>query len=348
MESLRNKFFKSLGPVHTSKGLFDLFSSTHIRFPRSLDRARLELLAAVAFCEVDLESQGNLTIYRKNDPIKRGNNFLTKKLLKRRITPVNKAEINRIFGIILAFFSFFLSFPNRASAERPFLITETAIPVEKGNYRLEGGLVLNRLSSNTRDSVLEIDLRYGLIQNLEVDLVVPYLFREEDGEHKNQIGDVLLRAKVRFIKGREANPLSIAGQLILKLPTAGSDQFFGTSGEPDLGFVAIASKEFTPVTAHINFGYIFIGNTPFGDEPDQIRYALGLELQTNEEPVLLIGEVSGSTEIGNSASKGIITLLGGIKYKITPIASIDGSIGFGLTHDSPDYLLNVGFTYLFP
>lgn len=272
---------------------------------------------------------------------------MTKKRLKRRITPVNREGINRFFPVILIPFFIFLCSPDTASAERPFLLTETAIPVEKGNYRLETGLVLNRISSNTRDTNLAIDIRYGLIQNLELDLLVPYLFREEDGEHESQIGDTLLRAKVRFIKGREANPLSISGQLILKLPTAGRDDFFGTSGEPDLGFVAIASKEFTPVTAHINFGYIFIGNTPFGDEPDQIRYALGLELQTIEEPVVLIGEISGSAEIGNSASKGIITLLGGINYKVSRIASVDGSVGFGLTQDSPDYLVNVGFTYLF-
>ncbi|WDT75752.1 MAG: transporter [Candidatus Manganitrophus sp.] len=212
---------------------------------------------------------------------------------------------------------------------------------------METGLVLNRFSSDTRDANLLVDIRYGLIQNLELDILLPYLFREEDGEHENQIGDLLLRAKVRFLKGREANPLSIAGQLFIKVPSAGRDRFFGTTGEPDLGIVAIASKEFTPVTAHINFGYIFIGNPPLGDLPDQILYALGLELQTIEEPLSLIGEISGSTEIGNSASKGILTLLGGVNYKFERAVSADASVGFGLTDDSPDYLVQFGFTYLF-
>lgn len=253
-------------------------------------------------------------------------------------------------GILLVLSSLFLFLPcvtNTASAERPFLLTERAVPVERGNYRLETGLVLNRLSSDTRNANLSIDLRYGLIQNLELDLLLPYLFREEDGEHENQIGDILLRAKVRFLKGREANPLSISGQLFIKLPSAGRDRFFGTTGEPDIGIVAIASKEFTPVTAHINFGYIFIGNPPLGDLPDQILYALGLELQTNAELLALIGEISGSTEIGNSASRGILNLLGGFNYKFERTVSVDASVGFGLTDDSPDYLVNFGFTYLF-
>ncbi len=284
---------------------------------------------------------------QKNYSYEWGFNFLTKKMLERKITPVNRKVVKVNFLIILALFLSSLTFPNTVSAERPFLLSEKAIPVEKGNYRLETGLLFNRFSSDTRDANLAIDIRYGLIQNLELDIQVPYLFREEDGEHENQIGDVLLRAKVRFIKGREANPLSISGQLILKLPTAARDRFFGTSGEPDLGFVAIASKEFTPVTAHINFAYIFIGNPSFGDEPDQIRYALGLELQTIEEPLVLVGEISGSTEIGNSASKGTLILLGGINYKVDQNMSVDSSVGFGLTHDSPDYLVNLGFTYLF-
>lgn len=268
-------------------------------------------------------------------------------MLESRITPVNSPGKKGILLIVSTLFFFLPFIAKTASAERPFLLTERAVPLERGNYKLETGLVLNRFSSDTRDANLLIDVRYGLIQNLELDLLLPYLFREADGEHENQIGDVLLRAKVRFLKGREANPLSISGQLFIRMPSAGHDRFLGTTGEPDLGVVAIASKEFTPVTAHINFGYIFIGNPPLGDLPDQILYALGLELQTIEEPLSLIGEISGSTEIGSSASRGILTLIGGINYKFEKTVSADASVGFGLTDDSPDYLVNFGFTYLF-
>lgn len=190
-------------------------------------------------------------------------------------------------------------------------------------------------------------MRYGLIQNLELGLEVPYLFREEGSENENQIGDMLLRAKVRFLKGREANPLSVAGEMLLKLPTAGRDQFFGTTGKPDIGFIAIASKEFTPVTAHINFGYIFIGNPPLKDVADQLIYAIGLELQTMEEPLSMIAELSGNSETGRAASEQTLTLQGGFAYRVARSFSLDLSVGLGLTKDSPDYLMNVGFTYLF-
>lgn len=222
------------------------------------------------------------------------------------------------------------------------------MPIERGNYRLESGIIFNRFSSEVNDTTVSADLRYGLIQNLELGLEIPYLFREERSNNENQIGDTLLRAKVRFLKGREANPLSVAGEMLLKLPTAGRDQFFGTTGKPDIGFIAVASKEFTPVTAHINFGYIFIGNPPFKDLADQLLYALGLELKTEEEPLSLIAELSGNSETGRTASRETLTIQGGAAYRVAGSFSFDASMGFGVTKDSPDYLINAGFTYLFP
>ncbi|MGB3941634.1 MAG: transporter [Candidatus Manganitrophaceae bacterium] len=259
---------------------------------------------------------------------------------------------NKEQKIILFFFlSLFVSlfFVDAVFAERPFLLTERGTPVEKGNYRLETGLLFNRFSSDTKTTSLAIDVRYGLIQNLEVSLLIPYLFRKEGGEHDNQIGDLLFRGKVRFLKGREANPLSISGQVIIKLPTAKRDPFFDTTGEADIGFFGIASKEFAPITAHLNLGYVYIGNPPFAEVQDQLRYGLALELQTVEEALFLTTELSGFTSVGKGASKNdILNLMGGIVYRIDRAFRIDASGGIGLTQDSPDYLINTGLTYLFP
>jgi hypothetical protein len=242
---------------------------------------------------------------------------------------------------------FFLLFPAIATAERPFLFTEGAVPTEKKSYRFETGLLVNRFSSGTRQSILSGSLRYGLIQNLELNVEVPYLFLENDGEHENQIGDILLKTKIRFIKGREANPLSVSGQMLVKFPSAGRDDFFGTTGEPDIGFLAIASKEFTPVIAHINFGYTFVGNPPLEDKEDQLRYSLGLEVKVEEGIFSVIGELFGSTEIGGTVSSGPLGLLAGFTYNTEPGVLLDLSAGFGMTDDSPDYMFNVGLSHSF-
>lgn len=249
---------------------------------------------------------------------------------------------NLLFAAIL-----FLIFPSLAAAERPFLATERALPTDRGFYRLETGLAINRFSSSTRQTVLDTSLRYGLIQNLELNVEVPYLFLERGGEHENQLGDILFKTKIRFIKGREANPLSISGQIFLKIPSAGRDSFMGTTGEPDIGFIAIASKEFTPVVAHINFGYVFIGNPPLESRADQLRYSLGLEIKMEEKVFSIIGEIFGNTEIGSTLSNGPLGFLAGMTYHTEPGIILDLSAGLGLTNDAPDYLINAGLTYSF-
>lgn len=264
----------------------------------------------------------------------------------RPVTSNKQKKNTRVWDFLLALVLFLL-LPSMAAAERPFLFTEGAVPTDKRFYRFETGFVVNRFTSSTRQTILNTSLRYGLIQNLELNLEVPYLFLERGGEHENQIGDLLLKTKVRFIKGREANPLSIAGQMFIKFPTAGHDDFMGTTGEPDIGFIAIASKEFTPVVAHINFGYIFIGNPPLENLEDQLRYSLGLEIKVQEGIFSVIGELFGSTEIGSTFSSGTLGLLGGFVYYTEPGIILDLSAGFGMTDDSPDYMINVGLTYSF-
>ncbi len=255
------------------------------------------------------------------------------------------------FSLKIALILVLLS-PLQSFAERPFLTVETAIPTERGTYRIESGLVLNRLSNKAKKTELGINLRYGLIQNLEFDLEVPVVFISDDGRRKNMLGDVLLKTKIRFIKGRAANPLSIAGQMVIKFPTAGKEnfkeEFLRTSGVVDVGFVAIASKTFAPTTAHINLGYYFIGNPAGEDLSDQIRYALGLESKVEGAPVRLIGEFFGQSDTSSSSSTpDTMVLMGGFALQTRKDLTFDTTVGFGLNDESPDYIINIGVVYSF-
>jgi len=240
------------------------------------------------------------------------------------------------------------SMPQPLWAERPFQSTETAIPTERGTYRVEGGLLLDRSSAERKMTQVGINLRYGLIQNLEFDLEMPYLFAESNGKKKNKQGDILLKTKIRFIKGRAANPLSIAGQMIIKFPTAGENKTLETSGVVDVGFLGIASKAFTPVTAHINFGYFFIGNPAGQDLSDQLRYALGLDLNLDASPIKLIGELYGRADTSSAPdTDDVIVLAGGFALQANQSLALDTTVGYGLNSKSPDYLINIGIAYTF-
>lgn len=253
---------------------------------------------------------------------------------------------NPAVPVLVFLFLFFT--PTSVWAERPFQVTETAIPTERGTYRVEGGLLLERSSADKKKTQVGVNLRYGLIQNLEFDLEMPYVFAESNGKKKNKQGDILLKTKIRFIKGRAANPLSIAGQMIIKFPTAGENQVLETSGVVDVGFLAIASKTFTPVRAHINFGYFFIGNPAGEDRADQLRYALALDLTIDDSPMKLIGELYGRAATGSASNADdVVVFAGGFSLQANHALALDTTVGYGLNSKSPDYLINIGATYTF-
>ncbi len=242
---------------------------------------------------------------------------------------------------------FIVLLPGYAFSERPFLVTERAVPTKKGTYRFDAGLSFNRVSDNEKNNALIGSIRYGLIHNLEFALEMPYLFVETGGSRLNQQGDATLDTKIRFIKGRAANPLSISGQMSIKFPTAGREARLGTTGVVDVGFRAIASKEFTPLTTHINLGYFFIGNPPGGDESNQLRYALGLEFEVTETPLRFIGEIFGQSNVDNGLSDDHMAMMGGFSFQAKRELFIDFSAGFGLAEDAPDYTLSTGASYYF-
>ncbi|MFQ5596974.1 MAG: transporter [Nitrospiria bacterium] len=249
-----------------------------------------------------------------------------------------------LFALSLIFLSLL---SGKGFAERPFFETESAIPTPKGTYRLEGGLGFSRLNADQNETVLQADLRYGLIQNLEFDLEIPYLFVDTEEGSQNRLGDMRLNTKIRFLKGRAANPLSISGQMVIKFPTAGRKNTLNTTGVVDVGFRAIASKAFTPLIAHINLGYFFIGNPAGEDLPDQIHYALGLEHETVGTALKTFGEIFGRSNVESAESNNLITIAGGFSFQTIEDLIFDISTGFGLTNDSPDYVIQGGATFYY-
>jgi hypothetical protein len=231
-----------------------------------------------------------------------------------------------------------------AFGEAPFLVTETAIPMDRASYRVEGGFQLNK--ENTDITALSASLRYGLINNLEVAASLPYLSADNGATSRNQFGDILLVAKVRFLKGREANPLSIGGAMQVKVPFGTRNLLVGTTGKADVGFSVLASKEIPPYEAHLNLGYTFIGNPPGNNSPDQVSYSLGLGYKDFRPNLSLMGEFfSTANDSGPSYAKRSVAL--GAETFVRPDIKIDSALGLGLSHHAPDYILSLRGSYFF-
>ncbi len=249
---------------------------------------------------------------------------------------------------------FFLALlPSRpAFALLPYIASETAVPVERGKSRLDLSFKLEQQNPDPHQSryALNAELSDGLINNLEFAVDVPYRFLKVNGaQDEDGLGDLTLKAKIRFIKGREATPVSIAGQLSVKFPSCNKDKQLSQecTGEPDVGVRAIASKEFFPVTIHLNLGFIFIGNPPNAELDDVVTYSLAFDYLTVADYVHVVGELAGETNRDPNTPEDPLAALIGLLYDVdvNKVLSLAGNIG--LTKASPDYGLSVGFRYLF-
>lgn len=237
-----------------------------------------------------------------------------------------------------------------AHASRPFISSESAVPVERGKSRFEVGFLNENYDGKVDHYAVLGELTYGLINNMHFEVEVPYLFlRLQDGEDQDGLGDVKLKAKVRFVRGREANPLSMAGQVSVKIPSCDENKALNVecTGEPDVELTGIASKEFFPVNVDLNVGWVFVGN-PAGQTLDDIlKYSLAFDVQTMFDALRVVAELSGDTNRDPDADTPVMSILGGLVYNLTVEFAMDAAVSAGLTKDSPDYGLTFGFSYLF-
>ena len=256
---------------------------------------------------------------------------------------------NRVVNVLIIWIISLVVVPS-AQALRPYLSTENAIPISRGKSRVEIGFFNERLDSNNSGYGLIGELTYGLINNMDFEVEVPYRFLIQDNaDNEDGLADVKLKTKIRFVRGREANPLSIAGQFILKLPSCNDDKKLSIecTGEVDVGGVAIASKEFFPVAVHLNLGYFLIGNPPRGELDDILKYSLAFDFQTPYEPVRILSELAGETHREPKADSDYLSLLLGLIYSVDLEKFVDLALSIGLTKQAPDYILTFGYTYHF-
>lgn len=247
----------------------------------------------------------------------------------------------------LIFLVILLSIPDHAKAVlRPFLTTETAVPLERGETKLETGLRYERFSSSNKIYTLDAELTTGIINNLEFLVDVPFIFKRTEEDNVEGLGDLSLKAKLRFLKGREATPVSIAGQLIIKFPSGDRGSRLGT-GEADVGLQLIATEEFPLITMHMNLGYTFVGNPPMQEFRDILNYSIAFEHEMIPDKLKLVGELTGHRQEDPTNSGDPLSLLAGIVHRLDKRVIIDGGVAIGLTSISPDYTINVGVTYNF-
>jgi hypothetical protein len=254
-----------------------------------------------------------------------------------------------------------LGLPAPARADRPFLATDRADPVEKGLTELEGGFLYQQFSSSNNLSMLMLELTNGILNDLDFEVEVPILFLQSGNSAENGLGDVNLKAKARLLRAREGRPVTLSMELTVKLPTCNKDRLsaFNPSctGKTDLGLTGIASKTFQSVTVHLNAGYTIVGGdtvvSPSSTETRSLRntvnYSLAIEYPV---PALLpglefSGEVAGHTSSDPYESTWPLTGELAATYTFNPVVTADVETGMGLTNSAPVFVVGAGATIHF-
>jgi len=249
-----------------------------------------------------------------------------------------------VFGLGNIFFS------HPALAHRP-LTTQSAYPLEIHRIKLESGIRYTNFPKGDEAYSLDIELNYGIINNLDVGIEVPYVFWQPQNEESVQtVGDMILKSRLLFLKGREGNPISLTIQPFFKVPTPKNDTQVLQSGpglstgETDFGFVFIATREISPLVAHMNLGYTFINKPSFGRDYENVfSFKLALEYEGTKKGLELVGELSGETNKDPSGDD-LLSVLLGARFVLKEGVSADVGYGIGVSNASPDSTATMGLT----
>lgn len=253
---------------------------------------------------------------------------------------------SRCWRITLASLAVVTLFSTSARGERPFFFVSRAEPLDQGAARAEGGVTYERFSSTHERYTMDAALFFGVVNNLDFEVSLPYLFLSRGDRNDSGVGDITLRTRLRLIKAREANPLSISGQLVVKLPSASSNKGLGT-GESDVGLFALASKRFEPLAVHLNLGYTFVGNPPGVNFRNEFSYALGFEFDTPLSGLQLYSEIGGHTNKDSTAESDPLAVTIGVSQPLGRRTVLDAGLAIGLASASPGYAAKIGASYRF-
>lgn len=260
-------------------------------------------------------------------------------------------NLNNSAIIIFLFICLFLS-SSVSDAHRP-LTTQSAYPVDVHRVKVESGIRYFNYPDGHEAYNIDMEINYGVVNNLDVGVEIPYIFwrPKEANLHMDAIGDMILKARLLFLKGRPGNPISMTVQPFFKVPTPEDDKDILKSGpgfstgETDFGFLLIATRESLPLIAHLNLGYTFTNRPSFGPDYKNI-FTFRLALEYNHDKRLkLLGELTGETN-KNPSDDDIFSILFGTRYRLNDDAWIDAAYSLGLadSKSGPDSTATMGIT----
>ncbi|MCX7793960.1 MAG: transporter [Thermodesulfovibrionales bacterium] len=196
----------------------------------------------------------------------------------------------------------------------------------------------------TEEFTLNNTLTYGLTDNIDISIAVPYIYwKEENGQTIDEEGfsDLELGIKYRFY---EREGLKIAIKTSITIPSGDEERGLGTGRFTGKAFLII-DREFKDLTLFFNAGYIRNENR-IGERENLWHLSVAGEYRLRED--FKIAANAGVEENPDSTSdEKPAFLLGGIVYSVTDTFDLSGGIKAGLTEPETDLSLLAGITLRF-
>jgi len=189
-------------------------------------------------------------------------------------------------------------------------------------------------------------LSYGILENLDLVLSLPYLWGKEKVDDvtvydENGIGDAALESKWRIF---EKEGFSLALKPGISFPTGDDDKELGT-GKIGGQIFLIATEEVGSWAFHGNLGYIRNEN-----DADELKNLWHVSLAAQYEVVKdlnLVANIGMERNADDEADDDPAFVIGGIIYSVNENFDIDCGVKYGLTDSESDISALAGVAFRF-
>jgi hypothetical protein len=202
------------------------------------------------------------------------------------------------------------------------------------------------MTARERETELRAALTYGIIDNVDVILTMPYQWKKTEVSDAtvsdvSGIADISMEVKWRFF---EKDGLSLAVKPGITLPAGDKDKDLGT-GRTTGTLYFITTKEIDAWAFHLNLGYKRNENTV--DEREDIWHAsLAGEYKVMKN-LKLVADIGAERNTDKSSDTNPAFILGGFIYTIRENVDIDFGVKAGLNKAEADITYLAGMALRF-
>jgi hypothetical protein len=226
-------------------------------------------------------------------------------------------------------------------AYRPFG-TEDAGVAGKNVFQTEISFDYLKWSDNKLERNLLFVPIYGLTDNLELSVEIPYLFHQPPiGVSYNGFGDISLVLKGLMLnEGKNFPALTAKG--VVKADNGDFNLGLG-SGDKDYSLFAAATKTAGKFVFHGQIGYSWIGKGKTSILRDITLFGLAVDFSVSDK-LHLLAELNGNRHPDSAATGDPSAWLLGINYKLSDKIIFDAAGKWGLSSVSPNWNLTTGIS----